>query len=54
MEHPNIGIIPFLASIESSPEACYTIPHGKQDFIAEEVAEKMFSKVSRLFVCCLL
>lgn len=53
MEHPNIRIIPFLAFTDSSPEACYTTPCGKQDFIAEEVATKMFSKVSRLFLCCL-
>lgn len=54
MEHPNIRAIQFLAFIESSPEACCTTPHGKQDFIDEEVATKMFSKVSGLLLCCLL
>lgn len=45
MEHPNIRVIAFSAFPEGSPEAFYTIPHGKQDFIAEEVATKMLSKV---------
>lgn len=57
MEYPNIRVIPFLAIIESYPAACNTTPHGKQDFIAKEVATKMFSKVSGLFFfffCCLL
>lgn len=42
MEHHSIRVIPFSGFIESFSEACYTILHGKQDFIAEEVATKIF------------
>ena len=45
MEHTNIRVISFSAFPEGSPEACYTIPCGKQDFRAEELATKMLSKV---------
>lgn len=56
MGHHSIRVIPFSGFIESFSEACYTILHGEQDFIAEEVATKIrfFSKISRLFVCFLL
>lgn len=54
MEQPITRVIPFLAFIESSLEACCTTPYGKQDFTAEEIATKMFSKLSKFFLCCLL
>lgn len=44
-EHPSIRVILFSAFPEGSPEACYTTPHRKQDFIAEEVSTKMLHKV---------